>query len=417
MPDPASIPPLRPDVDMIPVEIEGKPAYVLHDQEGIAKEVAALSPGGVALATLFDGKLTAEELQAELKKRMKVSIPVGRIREIAESLEKGNFLDTPAVRMERKRILDEFLGSPVRRSMLKGAGFPEDRLALADYLGKLLKHPKGPGKPLAGKPTLKAPLVGLVVPHIDLDRGGFAYAWGYQALSEAPPPDLVVALGVAHRSPNSPWTMTRKDYETPCGPMKTDPGLYDAVREQLWYDPAEDEWCHRKEHSLEYQALWLKSLWGEKAPPWLPILVSSFERFSPDKPPSSVQTVEKALAGIGALLERRSKKQDILILAGVDLAHVGPKFGDELKLGPELEKKVEADDRKSLEKALGLDADAFYLSCSGENAWRKVCGLSALYTALRWMKALGAEPGALLSYGQAPDPMGGTVSFASAAFR
>jgi len=413
----APIPPLRPDVDLFPAEIEGKPAYVLHDQEGIAKDVVALSPGGAALASLFDGKLSAEQLVGELKRRMKVSIQAEKIREIAESLEKGGFLETPGVRAERKRILDEFMASPVRKSMLKGAGFPEDRLELADYLGKQLKHPKGPGQPLAESPSLAIPPVGLVVPHIDLDRGGPAYAWSYRALSEAPPPDLIVALGVAHRSPDSPWVLTRKDYETPCGPMKTDPALYDAVRERLWYDPAVDEWCHRKEHSLEYQALWLKFLWREKTPPWLPILVSSFERFSPDKAPSGVETIEKALSAVGGMLAQRAKTQRILILAGVDLAHVGPKFGDDLELGPELEKKIEAEDRKSLADALSLDADAFYLSCVGEGAWRKVCGNSALYTALRWMKALGAKPGGLLSYGQAPDPMGGIVSYASAVFR
>jgi len=105
------------------------------------------------------------------------------------------------------------------------------------------------------------------------------------------------------------------------------------------------------------------------------------------------------------------------VLAGVDLAHVGPHFGDELKLGPEVEKKVEAEDRASMEHALKLDADPFYLSVVADGHWRKVCGLSALYTSVRWLKALGAKPGELLTYGQAPDPRGGLVSFAGAIYR
>jgi len=51
--------------------------------------------------------------------------------------------------------------------------------------------------------------------------------------------------------------------------------------------------------------------------------------------------------------------------------------------------------------------------------WRRVCGLSSLYTGLRLIKELGgasASPGRLLAYGQAPDPAGGLVSFASALF-
>jgi hypothetical protein len=68
---------------------------------------------------------------------------------------------------------------------------------------------------------------------------------------------------------------------------------------------------------------------------------------------------------------------------------------------------------------LRLKADDFYLSVVGVSNKRKVCGLSALYTALRLIKASAGEaPGAgkLLAYGQADDPAGGVVSFASAEF-
>ena len=101
---------------------------------------------------------------------------------------------------------------------------------------------------------------------------------------------------------------------------------------------------------------------------------------------------------------------------GVDLAHVGPRFGDEIDLNPALEKRIEDEDRKSLAHALKLEADPFYLSVVADGHWRKVCGLSATYTALRWLKLLGAPEGRLLTYGQAPDPSGGIVSFASLIF-
>ncbi|MBI5242286.1 MAG: AmmeMemoRadiSam system protein B [Elusimicrobia bacterium] len=417
MEDPKPIPRLRRDVAMVPAELKGKPAFILQDQEGIAKEIVALSPAGMALAALFDGRSTAEEIRAVLAKRMRVDLTAAQIREIADQLEKANFLETALVQSERKRGLEEFFSSPIRKAVLKGA-YPENKLELAAYFGKLLRDPKGPGKGIAEAPTLQAPPAGLIAPHIDIERGGPAYAWSYQALSESPPPDLVVALGVAHASPKSPWVMTRKDYETPYGPIPTSQELYEDIRNQLWYDPAEEEWVHRNEHSLEYQALWLKFLWREKTPPWVPILVSSFERFCPDKPPSSAGSVEEALRNIGELLARRAKERKILILAAVDLAHVGPKFGDDLELDVELKKKLEAEDRATLERAMALDADGFYLSGIAEGGWRKLCGLSALYTSLRWLKALGAKgPGELLRYGQASDPMGGIVSFASAVFR
>jgi AmmeMemoRadiSam system protein B len=105
----------------------------------------------------------------------------------------------------------------------------------------------------------------------------------------------------------------------------------------------------------------------------------------------------------------------VTILAGVDLAHVGPRFGDQLELNDELLKRIETEDRASIEHALKLDADKFYASVIADGHWRKVCGLSAIYTAVRLMNIVsdGKAEGRFLTYGQAPDPLGGIVSFTS----
>jgi AmmeMemoRadiSam system protein B len=188
----------------------------------------------------------------------------------------------------------------------------------------------------------------------------------------------------------------------------------------LWYDPRDEEWIHRDEHSLELQAVWLRYLWRDKTPPWVPILVSSFERFATEQPPSKVETVEGALRKMGESLRRRAQKGErIMVLAGVDLSHVGPRFGDPEDVTSEAKKLVEKKDRAALEHALHLKADDFYLSVASDGNKRKVCGLSALYTALRLIKALAGDApgeGKLLAYDQAEDPAGGVVSFAGAVF-
>lgn len=416
MPSDKIPPPLRRDIEALPIEHEGQPMYLLQDPEGLCPHAMAISPAGMMVASLLDGRRTADEIQAVLRKASGAVIETAKIQGIVAELEKAKLLETPEVGAELRRILEEFKKSPKRPAMITGSGYPAPTLELAAFMGQFFRAAKGPGKPLADKPSRLAPPLGLVSPHIDLHRGGPAYAWAYGALAEGPPPDVVVALGVAHASPNSPWTMTSKAYETPYGPVEVDKELYDTVKAELWYDPLDDEWVHRREHSLEFQALWLKFLWRDKTPPWVPILCSSFERFCPDKPPSTVPTVEKAIAAIGSRLASLGKKRRIMILAGVDLAHVGPRFGDDMALGPETEKKIEAEDQVSIEKALALEADAFYLSVVKDGHWRKVCGLSALYTSLRWIRALGASTGRLLTYGQAPDPAGGIVSFTSLEF-
>ena len=402
----------------MPAEEEGRQVFVLRDLEEITDKPLALSGGGMLLASLLDGKRTAAQLRAEFLKASGgsvVELPV--ILDLVKALDEAGYLETPVVAEKRKKAFEYFRANPKRPTAFAGPSYPAEPLPLAVVLGKFFSAEKGPGKEKSAEPEKPAPL-GLIAPHIDFTRGGPAYAWAYQALSERKPPDVVIALGVAHVSPDSPWTFTPKSYETPFGPMEVDDDLYQTLASRVWYEPRADEWVHKNEHSLEFQAVWLKYLWREKAPKWVPILVSSFERFSPSEPPSTIATIEKALKDFGEVLKAEiAKGRSVMILSGIDLAHVGARFGDDVEITPELEKKIEAEDRKSLVDALALDADGFYRSVVADEHWRKICGLSALYTGLRLMKAIGAvKPGRLLTYGQAPDPAGGVVSFASAIY-
>ncbi len=400
----------------MPAEQDGKPVFVLRDLEELTEKPLALSGGGMLLASLLDGKRTATQLRAEFFGNSGASVALPVILDLVKALDDAGYLETPVVADRRKKAFEYFRANPKRPAVFAGPSYPLDALQLAAHLGKFFTGEKGPGKEKSGSPSKPAPL-GLIAPHLDFTRGGPAYAWAYQALSERKPPDVVVALGVAHAAPDSPWIFTPKSYETPFGPMEVDDELYQKLASRVWYEPRADEWVHKNEHSLEFQAVWLKYLWREKAPKWIPILVSSFERFSPDEAPSSVPTIEKALRDLADVLNKEiDKGRTVMILNSIDLAHVGPRFGDDLEITPELEKKIEAEDRGSLIAALALDADGFYKSVVADKHWRKVCGLSALYTGVRLMKMLGASPGRLLTYGQAPDPAGGLVSFASAIY-
>jgi AmmeMemoRadiSam system protein B len=409
------IPPLRRDLDVFPVEIEGRSLMALRDSEEEGAKALALSPGALSIAAAFDGRHGAADLRSAIDAPDGGFPSAAEIVGLARRLARAGLLETPEVRALRRKRLEDFKASPVRKALLKGSGYPSDPLELAKLLGGFFRAASGPGKPASEKPAGPPPL-GVACPHVDLQRGGPAYAWAYQALSETEPPDLVVAVGVAHAGPNSPWVMTRKAYETPYGPMAADLEAYAALRECLWYDPADDEWAHRTEHSLEFQALWLKFLWREKAPPWVPVLCSPFERFCPEKAPSSVATVDRALGGMGRALAAIGGKKRVLVLAAVDLSHVGRRFGDEADPDAAGLKAVEEADRRALEPALRLDCDAFYEGVVRGGNPRRVCGLSALYTSLRWMRDLGAENGVLLAYALAPDPAAGAVSFASCLF-
>lgn len=407
------LPPLKAGVEAVQIQHDGQPMILLRDQEGIVEKPVAVSLPAFLIASLLDGRATASDITKVFTQMTKAVLTEKEINALVRQLDQAGFVETDSLQRKRTDILKAFHESPVRKGFHMKNGFPNDRLELAQFFGKFFKDPKGPGKEIKSEPAEKVAPVGLISPHIDFFRGGPAYAWSYQALSEFAVPDVIVSVGVAHMGPNSPWIFTKKSYETPYGLMEVDPDLYRDLTASLWYDPLSDEWAHRTEHSLEFQAVFLKYIWREKAPKWVPILCSSFERFASDRPPSGIETVEKTLRQFGDVLKNRS----VLILAGIDLGHVGPRFGDRETLGLDLEKKLETEDRDSLEHAWNVEADALYMSVLQNGHWRKWCGLSALYTSLRLIKAIApAAKGRMLSYGQAPDPAGGLVSFTSGIF-
>jgi MEMO1 family protein len=100
------------------------------------------------------------------------------------------------------------------------------------------------------------------------------------------------------------------------------------------------------------------------------------------------------------------------VIAGADLAHVGPRFGDPWPVGPAERARVEADDRALLAPVAAGDAGAFFAEAARQGDRNRICGLSPIYALLSLLPAGG---GRLLRYGQWPDP-GGTVSYASMAF-
>jgi AmmeMemoRadiSam system protein B len=173
------------------------------------------------------------------------------------------------------------------------------------------------------------------------------------------------------------------------------------------------ELAHRAEHSIEFQTVLLRYLFqGRREFAVVPILASFLhESVVSGKDPEADPRVPRffdALRGAIAASKRR-----VCLIAGADLAHMGPRFGDARPMQePELA-RLEREDRAMLEPVAAADARAFYESVARDGDRRRICGLSPIYALLRCLPAGG---GRLLRYAQWPDPQG-TVTFASLAFQ
>jgi MEMO1 family protein len=241
----------------------------------------------------------------------------------------------------------------------------------------------------------------LVAPHIDIPRGAAAYAHAYGALAGCQA-DLFVVFGTAHATPPHLFTLTGQDYATPLGPVPTDRALVAALARELSEEEVlGDELAHRGEHSCEFQMVWLRWLLGDRPFQALPVLCSTISHLA--DPAAATAPFLDALA-------RATAGRRVCFVAGADLAHVGPQYGDGRPATAAELARHGAHDRATLATLAAGDPDAFHRRAVVDDERRRLCGVAPIYAAAR-AAGRGAR---LLHYGQWSDGVD-MVSFAAAA--
>ena len=91
------------------------------------------------------------------------------------------------------------------------------------------------------------------------------------------------------------------------------------------------------------------------------------------------------LEAVHDVVEERGRR--VVVVAGADLAHVGPRFGDKAPLGPRPREELRRKDVASLDLAVRGEAAGFWRDVVSDVDTRRVCGLSAMYAMLRTMRS------------------------------
>ena len=413
-------PRLRP-LEAYPIIERGQRMLALRDPSGLAPSVARLPPPSVAVVQLCDVEYTRDQICAEFAKRYHRPLERSALDQLLQSLDDALLLDSERFRQHSARIFSEFAKASSRPAILAGRSYPSDPAELRASLDQHFLPPNGPGAP--GPATGALPLA-LIAPHVDFARGGAAYAWAYKLLAEASElPELVVIFGTDHIAGERPFTFTKKHFETPLGRFTTDEALVDtimaAVQERLGPTVAQglfyDEHHHRGEHSLEFQMVWLRHVWGARADQIkvLPILTGSFRHLIDDNRDPST---DSELTAILEEITRAVAGRRTLFIAAADLAHVGPRYGDPDPLDADDRQSLERRDHQSLQPVEKGDASGWFAQIAVEKDRRNVCGLCPIYSMLAVAKPTS---GRILAYGQCPadDTGGSLVSIASLAFQ
>ena len=398
-------------VEAFPVGHEGEKFIALRDPSGFTPSVVMLPEGVVEIVALFDGSNSLVDIQAELMRRHGEIVPRAQLEELIGGLDGHGFMESARFAERRAAIEGEFLASPVRPASHAGGAYAADPDGLRQAMDAFFSQPEGPG-PIEWPAAPSRRVVGAITPHIDFHRGGPAYAWGYRGLAERGDGDLFVIFGTCHAGMADPFALTNKDYATPFGPAVVDRDFVEAVSARAGQDVFASELAHRSEHSIEFQAVFLRYLFGDRRDFTIVPILASFahEALAHGRGPEDDPRVPRLLDTVAEAIA--TSRRRVTIIAGADLAHMGPRFGDPAPVSPEELRRIEREDREMLGTVEAGDARAFFDAVARDGDRRRICGYSPIYATLR---ILGRPRGELRRYGQWPDPQG-VVSFASVTF-
>ena len=225
-------------------------------------------------------------------------------------------------------------------------------------------------------------------------------------------------LGTCHTPVEGHFAATRKTYDTPLGPVPADDEFLDQLGRTWGNDLFAGEFSHAGEHSIEFQAVYLRSLGlaGDEAAPIVPVLCDSLHSMVPfGRSPRDVALVADFFEALRQTLLDDGRR--ITLIAAVDLAHIGPRFGDQWPVDVQHQSSVDSADREMLDLILRADADAYYAQVMRDRDARRICGLTPIYLLTALMQA-EHRSGELLRYTQWVDAdLSSSVTFASAIFR
>jgi len=399
---PTSRPRLRPiETIIVPDRRLGR-ALMLRDTQGVTSSHVVLPMELVPIVGRFNGLHTCEEIARLASNETGESVEVDLVVEVATELEEALFVEGAPYRRERARIEREFADADVRPASHAGGAYHGEPAALAKYIDGECFGRTGGANGLAAEPGR---LLGLVAPHIDPWRGARCYGEAYGVLAKALPPeaDTFVIFGTSHAPMREPFALCRKAFDTPLGRLEADLESIDAIAKACDFDPYADQFNHKREHSLEFQAVFLRHLLGGRKARIIPVLAGLNDQQSSGASPSSARAVERFLDAVRKVVDTKNA----VVIAGADLAHVGPRFGDAKPFDEGERQALHETDRESLDHATRGDAEAFWRHVSGDLETRRVCGLAPIYSLLRTL-APGTR-GHLRHYEQNVDPDEGSI--------
>ncbi len=397
----------RHDLEFIPFDHEGQPTILVRDRLEIVPWGTGIPQGLLPVMALMDGRRSLAEVAAAVTEAQGGrEVTEGDVAGLVKQLDAAGLMDSPGYRERKAAIAAAFEAAPRRETVFAGQAYPDAGDELAAYLDALLAEAPEASHALG-------PIKAVIAPHIDPEAGRAAYAAAYAALGaaiKAAAPKRVIVLGVGHQIIDGLYCLTDKAFATPLGDVAADADVVAKLRAAGGRSVDASSLPHKAEHSVEFQAVFLRRLLGDTPFTMVPILCGSPAGVL--AAPTRQAFREYAGPFLDALAEIAAAP-DTLIVAGVDFCHIGGKFGH-AEPAEALEEAALNHDRALLAALAAGDVDAFWAESERVGDAYNVCGLSALATLA---EILPPSSMTLLAHDiMRETPTLSAVSFAAAAF-
>jgi MEMO1 family protein len=364
-------PVLRRDIQPVATTVKGRRMIAFHDPYHLTDHGVALDINTLPILQLLDGFHDLRDIQAILMKRQGGRIVyVAEIESFIESLDRACLLESPSFHQKMCELRSEFCNRPTRLPVHAGKSYASEPAQLAQFIENAENNIRqGYLQHIPGNIT------GILAPHIDINIARDVYVNTYRYLKGASY-DIVVILGINHNVQGGLYSISEKNYATPFGEIKTDKKFVSELKKRAPEGTfAPDDFGHMTEHSIEFQTIFLQHYLMS---PFtiVPILCGGVHEFIHHG--RDILTDERfraMVAAMKALLEEGKRR--ILLVAGVDLSHVGRKFGDQASADALLPQAIAHDKLILSFLSRGEPENIFRETLETQDRYH-VCGLPAI---------------------------------------
>jgi AmmeMemoRadiSam system protein B len=378
------IPPLRRDLQIIPIQENGSALLYFHDQREYATANFALKREAGQLLSLFDGQKSINDLAPHLG----TGISKDDLLQFIQLLDKNRVLASRHFDQHAETVVADYEASTIHQSVTAGNTYPAEPGELKNYLDEAFAEEN-----IRAVDSAKA----LYAPHIDPRVAPDSYVKAFAPISDLKP-RRVVMLATSHHAglypdlyQNDPFILIDKDFKMPLGTIPRD---QEAIQELQDADAemgiSSHDRAHRMEHSLELHLLFLSYLWDHNYE-IVPFLIRGLD----DLYYMEDGHLGRQLDNFSTFLNKKyGDDNDTFFLISGDLAHIGKKFGDDAPAATMFD-DIENFDKQFLDYGSNNNRESMLALMQEEYDPYRICGFPPLYTFLQTMPNVEGE---ILSY-------------------